>query len=122
MLETRNFLVTITNIVMGAVDFILGARIVLYFLGANPATPFVDWIYSLSFGLTAPFRGLLPDLFLGTTPVDTTALVALTVYSLAAYLVISAIDALTRSAMTTDEEVYPAQEEQIVRRKIVHTH
>lgn len=56
--ETR---VTITNavwFVVGVIEILLGLRFVMKLLGANPNSGFVDFIYTLSGVLVAPFRGI----------------------------------------------------------------
>jgi hypothetical protein len=49
----------IIAIIFGLIEFLVGARFLLLFLGANPATPFVTWIYQWSTPLIAPFAGIL---------------------------------------------------------------
>jgi hypothetical protein len=49
----------IIAIVFGIIELLVGFRLVLLFLGANPETQFVAWVYSWSAPLIAPFAGIL---------------------------------------------------------------
>jgi hypothetical protein len=42
----------------GFIVMLLGLRIVLRLLGANPDSPFVSWVYSWSTPFVAPFAGI----------------------------------------------------------------
>ena len=73
----------------GVLEAIIGLRFLFQLLGANPASPFVTWIYDWSTPFVAPFAGIF-----GVNPVitgagvvtssvfDWTALVALVIYAL----------------------------------------
>lgn len=77
----------IIAVIFGLIEFLVSLRFVFLFLGANPATPFVDWIYDWSGWLVAPFAGILGQPV--TTPAGTvvhgvfepSSLVALIVYA-----------------------------------------
>lgn len=43
---------------VGVIETLLVFRFTLKILGANPGSPFVSFIYSVSGALTAPFRGI----------------------------------------------------------------
>lgn len=51
---------SLTNIIFGFIEGILGIRILLKFFAANPVAPFVEWIYTTSKPLLAPFEGMFP--------------------------------------------------------------
>lgn len=71
-------------LVTALVSVLLSLRFVFSVIQANPATPFVDLIYRVTNGLVAPFAGIvnLPGL-------DIAALIAILVYVLASWLVIT---------------------------------
>ena len=77
----------IIAVIFGIIEFLVGFRLMFLFLGANPVTPFVAWVYSWSTPLVAPFAGILGQPI--TTPVGTvihsvfepSTLVALLVYA-----------------------------------------
>lgn len=87
--ETR---LTLTNgiyFILGLVEIILAFRFVLKLLGANPASGFVDFIYSLSGIFVAPFTAIFST---ATTNGDVTkgvfepaTIVAMVVYAIVAW-------------------------------------
>ena len=99
----RNIFAVVVDLIMAAVAFFLGMRIILELFAANPSTPFVAWIYSVSSTLMYPFAGLLPNLEIpGIGFLDITALVTLLAYSIIGYLVIGAL----RTALPAPVEDY----------------
>ena len=63
---------------------VLAFRFVLVLISANPGTPFVDFIYSLSNPFVAPFAGIV-----ASGVIDIASLVAMVVYALAAWLLVT---------------------------------
>ncbi len=76
-------------LILGIVETLLAFRFVLKLLGANPDNSFVNFIYSISAPLDAPFRGIF------TTPTaqgnvttsvfETSVIVAMVVYAILAW-------------------------------------
>lgn len=100
VLGTRNFLVALVNLLLGAVSILLGLRIIFRLLGANSATPFVAWIYQVSENLMMPFRGMFPNLNIGGNLfLDTVAVISLIVYALLAFIAVALIDTAFRPAL-----------------------
>ncbi len=82
-MTTRSILLTVLNIISSLVGIVIGARIILLLIGANPVTPIVAWINNVSSALIYPFNGLFENLVLSSQSViDITALVALLVYAI----------------------------------------
>ncbi len=76
------------NFVFGLIEIIIGFRILLLMLGANPNTPVVSWIYSVSANLLYPFQNIFPSPVLGKGFVlDMSALVGLLIYAVISYLI-----------------------------------
>lgn len=79
-------MVAIISLLFGGIEFVLALRFVFFIFGANPATPFVEWIYNTSDIFVAPFVGIFgqPHTALMGTVVhsvfDASTLVALVVY------------------------------------------
>jgi hypothetical protein len=48
----------IISAIFGFISLVLGFRFVFRLFGANPQTPFVEWIYSFSQPFVAPFAGI----------------------------------------------------------------
>lgn len=108
----RYLITMLLNIAIGIISFFLGLRIILQLLGANPLTPFVTWIYNVSEGLMTPFRGIFPSATITNNSIfDVAGFVALVVYALIFYFIISLINILfqsvegrtTRRVITEDE-------------------
>lgn len=55
---SQTIVVNIIWFIVGAIEILLISRFVLKLLGANPNSGFVDFIYSLSGALTAPFDNI----------------------------------------------------------------
>ncbi len=87
-MNTPRVLLYFINLVFGLIEIIIGLRIILKLFGANPNTPFVNWVYEVSRSLLFPFQGIFPSPVLnGGFILEMSALVALLVYALIAYLI-----------------------------------
>lgn len=115
-MNIRYLINTLLNIALGVIAFFLGLRIILQLFAANASTPFVAWIYSMSEGLMTPFRGIFPSAVIGRGSVfDVPAFIALIVYAIVFYLVISLINMLFNSIGNGTTRVIREDEH-------VHTH
>lgn len=93
MENARFILVRLLNVIGGIIGIFLGLRIILRFFYANPATPIVSWIYSVSDGLVYPFRGIFGDFNLGGI-VDSSAFIALIAYAIILSILIAIVNAI----------------------------
>lgn len=101
LLNVRNIIVNILNLVLAVVVIFLSLRIVLNLFAANSTTPFVQWIYAISSNFVYPFSGIVPNITLGTNSVlDIVAFIAIIAYTLVTYLIIALVDAITRHTNT----------------------
>jgi hypothetical protein len=73
----------------GFINAVIGLRFVLRLLGANPASPFVDWIYDWSTPFVTPFAGIFGqdasvagNGVVTTSVFDWTALIALIIFGI----------------------------------------
>ena len=80
---------SILYIIGGFIEMLIGLRFIFRLIGANPTSPFVDWVYSWSTPFVAPFAGIFGQNATITGPgavtvsvFDWTALIALVVYGL----------------------------------------
>ncbi|MBI4100004.1 YggT family protein [Candidatus Microgenomates bacterium] len=88
-------LLSILDVVMGIVAFLVGLRFLFRLAAANPATPFVAWIYQASAAIMTPFAGIFPNQSLGSGAVlDSTAFVSLLFYALIFYLLRAAVKSI----------------------------
>lgn len=70
----------------GVLVVLLAIRFVLILLGANAANGFVNFIYSLTYPLAAPFFGIVGyRLQYGVSRVEAASLIAIVVYALVAF-------------------------------------
>ena len=76
-------------LVLGIVEVLLAFRFVLKLLGANPNSGFVNFVYSISGPLNAPFRGIFTTPTtqgnITTSVFETSTVVAIIVYAIIAW-------------------------------------
>ena len=66
--------------ILGSIEVILGFRVVLMALAANPNSGFTSFIYSLSGPLALPFRGILGESISGNSLLEWSSVFAAVVY------------------------------------------
>jgi hypothetical protein len=71
--------------IAGFIIVILALRFLLFALGANRDSGFVDFIYSISSVFVAPFQNIFPAPVYGQFFFDTASLVAMLIYGLIAW-------------------------------------
>jgi hypothetical protein len=75
--------------VTGFIEFLIGLRFIFRLVGANPLSPFVNWIYDWSTPFVTPFAGIFGQTAVITgqgvvvaSVFDWTALIALAAYAI----------------------------------------
>lgn len=71
--------------ILGVVEVLLGFRVVLKFLGANPASMFTQIIYQLSEPFAAPFRGIFSSSAVAGSVLEWSTIVGMIVYVIAVW-------------------------------------
>lgn len=71
--------------ILGFIEIMLGFRIALKALGANPESGFTSFIYGLTNPLALPFQGIFRTSFSNGSVFEWSTLVAALVYALVAY-------------------------------------
>lgn len=71
--------------VLGVIEVLLAFRIILKMLGANPVSPFVHLIYTLSNPLALPFRGIFQTAVVEGSVFEWSTIIAGLVYAIVAY-------------------------------------
>ncbi len=104
MWGVRNTIATILDLIFGVMTFFLGLRFIMELFGANSATPFGSWIYSISGNLMSPFAGIVPNLTIGAGFIDMVALIAIFAYGVLFYLVTALVNAVTRPRVAHDHD------------------
>jgi len=81
------FVLRVVDTVIGIIELMLGLRLLLEFLGANPASAFVAWLYSVTDTLSGPFAGAFPSLAVGGFVLDLSIIFAMIGYGLIGWLI-----------------------------------
>ena len=71
-------------LVFGILEVIIGLRVVLKLVGANPGSPIVALIYSITTPFLAPFLGLIGSPTIGNMVLEASSMFAITIYALIA--------------------------------------
>ncbi len=94
--SASNKVVRLVWFVAGVILALLAIRFVLALLGANPANPFANFIYDITYPLVAPFFGLFSyDQRYGVSRLEIFTLVAMLVYGLVAYGIVYLIETMS---------------------------
>ena len=84
-----SFTARVVNTVVGIIELVLLARIVLELFGANAASPFVAWVYDVSGAFIGPFIGAFPAIYLTSNSVlDIVAILAMIGYAVLGWILI----------------------------------
>ena len=90
----------------GAIEVLIAIRFVFKLLGASGKSPFVQFIYSTSAIFMAPFEAIFKTQRVAGSVFELSALVAIAIYALAAWGIVSLIRAVTpREQSRTFERV-----------------
>lgn len=94
----KKYILTLSDAILGIIEFLLSVRILLRLLGASTKAPFVQWVYETTKPLLSPFEGMFPtsNLPLGVT-LEISTLFALITYAFIGLLLESAIYHLSNS-------------------------
>jgi len=87
--NTRQWITNITYFVLSVLEIILLLRLLFRLLGASESSGFVMFLYNLSHIFVAPFNGIFNDQALGRSVFEISTLVAMIVYALLAWGIVS---------------------------------
>jgi YGGT family len=87
--------------VVAFVDTLILIRFLLKLLGASTAAGFVQFMYGITDGLVAPFHGIFNTTASGRSVLEPESLVAIAIYTLIGWGLVSLIRLMTRSRRTT---------------------
>ena len=77
--------------ILGVVEVLLGFRVLLKMLGANPFSGFTAMIYGLSDPLAQPFLGILQAMVVGNSVFELSTFIAMIVYAIVAYGIVQLV-------------------------------
>jgi len=86
--------------IVGFIDVLIAIRFLLKMFGANPA-PFVRFMYDLTWPLVAPFHGIFNSDQVGRSVFEPESLVAIGIYSLIGWGIVSLIRIMSRPRSST---------------------
>ncbi len=110
-LAVTSKLISLVWLLAGMLEILLGLRFILKLMAANPAAPFVDFIYSLSAPFLWPFFGITGTPAANNMVLEIPTLIAMIVYALLAWIVVRVIRLLmtptaSRSVSVSRREQY----------------
>lgn len=94
LLARREVFRRATNVVwtiIGLIEILIGLRILLKLIAANPANGFVHFIYDFSGVFVSPFVGIVHDVRSGNAVLEINSLIAMLVYLLIGWIVVRLI-------------------------------
>jgi hypothetical protein len=86
--------------IVGFIEVLIAIRFLLKLFGANPA-PFVRFMYDVTWPLVAPFHGIFNTAQEGKSILEPESLVAMAIYALIGWGIVSLIRLLSRPRSTT---------------------
>ena len=92
--EYREAIYKVTQFIwllFGGLEALIGIRVILMLIGANPATPFTAFVYQLSELFLWPFRNIVANPAFGNFVLEITSLIAMIVYPLIAWAIVRLI-------------------------------
>jgi len=87
--------------IVAFIDVLVAIRFVLKLFGANVAAAFVRFMYDVTWPLVAPFHGIFNTTQQGRSILEPESLVAIAIYSLIGWGIVSAIRLMTRPRSST---------------------
>lgn len=95
--EYNNRAIQVVWWLVGFVDILLGIRFLLKLLGGSTVSGFVTFMYNITQPLVAPFHGIFNTAVQGRSILEPESLVAIAIYSLIGWGIVSLIRMLTRT-------------------------
>ncbi|HEX9096115.1 MAG TPA: hypothetical protein VF990_08430 [Candidatus Dormibacteraeota bacterium] len=83
--------------IVGFVDVVLAIRFILKLLGGSTMSGFVTFMYNITQPLVAPFHGIFNTTVQGPSIFEPESLVAIAIYSLIGWGIVSLIHMMTRT-------------------------
>lgn len=108
-LEYRQTIYRVTQFIwllFGALEALIGLRVILMLIGANPANPFAALVYQLSELFLWPFRNLIVNPAFGNNVLEITSLIAMIVYPLIGWAIVRLIRVIFYRTPTSQVTTY----------------
>jgi YggT family protein len=91
---------------VGIVDVLIGARVLLKLIAANPDNPFARFVYNTTAVFLAPFFGLTSNPAAGGSALELPSLIAMAVYAFLGWVVLRVVWLLFSRSMTQSTSTY----------------
>lgn len=108
-LEYREALYKVSQfiwLIFGAIEALIGIRVILMLIGANPANTFTAFVYQLSELFLWPFRNIVPNPTFQNMTLEITSIIAMIVYPLIAWAIVRLIWVLFYRTPTSEVTTY----------------
>lgn len=108
-LEYREALYKISQfiwLIFGGIEALIGIRVILMLIGANPANPFTAFVYRLSELFLWPFRNIVANPAFQNYVLEITSIIAMIVYPLIGWAIVKLIWVLFYRAPTSEVTTY----------------
>ena len=108
-LEYREALYKVSQFIwllFGALEALIGIRVILLLIGANPASWFTAFVYQLSELFLWPFRNIVANPTFGNSVLEITSMIAMIVYPLIGWAIVRLIWVLFYRRPTSEVTTY----------------
>lgn len=95
--------------ILGVIEVLLAFRLLLKMLGANPASPFVNFMYSLSDVFAGPFAGIFGVTATANSVLEWSTIIAMIVYLVVAYGIVELLQLMKPTSPEEVEQVVDSQ-------------
>jgi hypothetical protein len=108
-LEYREALYKVSQfiwLIFGGIEALIGMRVILMLIGANPANTFTAFVYQLSELFLWPFRNIVANPAFQNYVLEITSIMAMIVYPLIGWAIVRLIWVLFYRAPTSEVKTY----------------
>lgn len=108
-LEYREALYKVSQLIwliFGGIEALIGIRVLLMLLGANPANPFTAFVYQLSALFLWPFQNIIANPAFGNMVLEITSIFAMIIYPLIGWAIVKLIWVLFYRAPSSQVTTY----------------
>src|SRR5215213_10559426 len=89
--ETLHRVAQFVWLLFGALEALIGIRVILMLIGANPANPFTAFVYQLSSLFLWPFQNIVVNPAFQNSVLEITSIIAMIVYPLIGWAIVRLI-------------------------------
>ena len=112
-LEYRESVYKVSQIIwllFGGLEALIGIRVILMLIGANPANGFTAFVYQLTQLFLWPFQNLIANPTFQNMTLEVTSIIAMIVYALLGWLIVRMIWVVFYRAPTSEVTTYDRQQ------------